>query len=237
VNLILFEAAELGRPLPLSDVRAQHVLSVLKLGPGDIFDAGIVDGPRGKATLVSLDSGVLVLSFAWQEEPRALLPVTLVLGLPRPQTARKVLGEATALGVEAMHFVGSERGERSYLQSKLWTTDEWRRHLIDGAQQAFSTRLPRVTYGARLSQTVATLAPGACLIALDNYESRLALTDVSLASPVVLAVGSERGWSDGERQLLGEAGFEFVHLGERVLRVETACVAAVAIVLSRLNLL
>jgi RsmE family RNA methyltransferase len=54
---------------------------------------------------------------------------------------------------------------------------------------------------------------------------------------VVLALGPERGWSASERDLLRAEGFQLVHLGERVLRVETACVAAIAVVKAKLSLL
>jgi RsmE family RNA methyltransferase len=53
--------------------------------------------------------------------------------------------------------------------------------------------------------------------------------------PVVIAVGPERGWSARERTLLRDAGFRCVHLGERVLRVETACVASISLVRAQLG--
>src|SRR5690606_6925906 len=118
-------------------------------GPGDSFDAGIVDGPRGRATIQSIQGGRLHLRFEWGEEPPPLEPVRLVVGLPRPQTARKVLEEATALGVQAMDFVRTDLGEASYAQGKLWSAGEWRRHLIAGAQPASSARLPAVTWRRR----------------------------------------------------------------------------------------
>jgi RsmE family RNA methyltransferase len=235
VNLILFEPEELERPLPLDDVRARHVLDVLRRQPGDSFDAGLIDGPRGKATVVAMDAAGLHLRFDCTTEPLPLEPITLIVGLPRPQTARKVLEEATALGVEAIHFVTTGRGESGYASSRLWTTGEWRRHLIAGAQQAFTTRLPAVTWALSLSDALPRLAPGATCLALDNYEAPALLGATPVEPPVIIAIGPERGWTPGERTLLREAGFRFAHLGERVLRVETASVAAVAIVRARLG--
>ena len=237
MNIILFEPSETSQPLAVSDRRARHVIDVLRFGVGDAFDAGLIDGLRGKARIVALDEHEMRLDFAWGEEPPPLDPITLLLGLPRPQTARKVLEEATALGVEAMHFVATERGESSYARSRLWTTDEWRRHLADGAAQAFSTRLPRVSSGRELADVIDSLSTGGSRLALDNYEGGAPLSQVRLETPVVLALGPERGWSAKERQLLRACGFELVHLGERVLRVETACVAAIAVVKSKLGLL
>lgn len=236
MNIVLFEPGETSMPLPRTDRRAQHVVEVLRCGVGDTFDAGLIDGPRGTATLASRDEASLRLDFAWGNEPPPLDPITLVVGLPRPQTARKILGEATALGVGAMHFVTSRRGEASYARSKLWTTDEWRRHLIDGAAQAFTTRLPTLTAGRPLAEVLDGVPGESCCLALDNYEAAGPLFGATISTPVVLALGPERGWSAEERDLLRGRRFEMVHLGERVLRVETACVAAVALVKARLGL-
>ena len=227
MNIVLFEATEVESPLPRADPRARHVLEVLRRRPGESFDTGLIDGPRGKATVESIDGEGLSLSFVWGEEPPSLEPLTLIVGLPRPQTARKVLEEATALGVQAMHFVTSERGEPGYGASRLWSSGEWRRHVIAGAAQAFSTRLPVVTWGARLADAIDRSGGGVgTRLALDNYEASEAFGGAGLAAPVLIAIGAERGWSEAERAVLRGAGFRFVHLGERVLRVETACVAA-----------
>jgi 16S rRNA (uracil1498-N3)-methyltransferase len=59
----------------------------------------------------------------------------------------------------------------------------------------------------------------------------------SVASYVILALGAERGWSGEERVMLRKAGFQFVHLGARVLRTETACVAALSLLRAKLHLM
>ena len=58
---------------------------------------------------------------------------------------------------------------------------------------------------------------------------------VALTS-ATLALGAERGWSAAERELLLQQGFLFVHLGERVLRTETACIAAITLLKAKLGL-
>ena len=94
-----------------------------------------------------------MLDFTPERESPPLDPITLIVGLPRPQTAKKVLQEATAMGVQRIHFVRSDLGERSYAHSPLWKQGEYRRHLIDGAQQAVSTRLPAITVAQKLEDT------------------------------------------------------------------------------------
>jgi 16S rRNA (uracil1498-N3)-methyltransferase len=245
VNLILFEPAETSAPLLRADARAAHILDVLRRGVGDTFDAGLVNGPRGKGTLTRIDLLTLTLTFTWGAAPPPLDPITLLIGLPRPQTARKILHEATALGVQALHFCLTEKGEANYAQSTLWSSGEWRRHLLEGVQQAFDTRLPEVTHGRSLTETIAGLWANGPRLALDNYEALsplgtsnlLGYTTAGGATSCALAFGPERGWSGAERDLLRANGFVLTHLGSRVLRTETACVAAVAVVKARLGLM
>lgn len=246
MNLVLFAPAELVRPLPRGDRRAVHLLRVLRRREGDTFDAGLINGPRGKGTLTAIGAEALTLSFAWGAEPPPLDPLVLIIGLPRPQTARDILREATSLGVTAMHFVTTEKGEPSYARSQLWSSDEWRRQLIGGAEQAFDSRLPEVTHGGALIEAISRLPGGVIRLALDNYESSTSLGQYDLGAPgstlpdppaaVVLAVGPERGWSAAERALLRGAGFVLAHLGPRVLRTETAVTVAVALLKAKRRL-
>lgn len=232
MNLLLFHPPELARPLPRTDPRAQHLLKVLKRGPGDTFDAGLVNGPRGRGTLVAVDDDALGLTFVWGESPPPLPSTILLLGLPRPQTARDILRDATTLGATTLHFVLTEKGEPSYAHSSLWTSGEWQRHCLAGAEQAFDTRVPTVTHTLTLAEALRTLPAGGRRCALDNYESTAPLARLTLAAtdPVILALGPERGWSPGDRTQLREHGFALVDLGPRVLRCETAVVAALTLV-------
>ncbi len=241
MNLVLFEPAELTAPLPRTDPRAAHILDVLRRREGDTFDAGTVNGPRGKAALATVTPGALTLAFTWDAPLPPLPPTTLLIGLPRPQTARDILRDATTLGATCIHFIATERADPNYATSTLWTSGEWRRHCLTGAAQAFDTRIPEVTWTHTLASVLATLpAPpptSAHRIALDNYESSASLRTCHLISDkssdstggLVLALGPERGFGSSDRDVLRAAGFTLAHLGSRVLRVETAVVAALAI--------
>ena len=234
MNLILFEATEIGAPLARGEARARHLLEVLRRKVGETFDAGVVNGPRGKGTVVAIGAEALTLAFAWGEAPPALEPIRLIIGLPRPQTARDILRDATTLGVAKMDFVLTEKGEPSYARATLWTDGEWRRQLLVGAAQAFDTRIPEVAVGRTLGETLAELPAGGARLALDNYEAEAALSAVEFGrSEVTLAIGPERGWAAGDRATLREHGFTLVHLGARVLRTETAVTAALAVLKTR----
>ena len=239
MNLVLFEAHELAIPLPQEDRRAAHILTILRRRVGDTFDAGVVNGPRGKATLAAIGETTLSLTFKGDITPAPLDPLTLIVGLPRPATARDILREAATLGAAAIHFVATEKGEPSYGKSTLWSSGEWRQLLLTGAAQAFDTRIPEVSHGRSLVDTVAGLPEGSRRIALDNYEApaRFGQLEFSKEVPVAVAIGPERGWSAVERDKLRGSGFELAHLGARVLRVETAAIAAMAIIRAKLGLM
>ncbi|HVU34643.1 MAG TPA: RsmE family RNA methyltransferase [Opitutaceae bacterium] len=235
MNLVLFEQHETGTPIPREDRRVRHVLTVLRRGTGELFDAGIVNGPRGKAAIVAATDEGVTFSFSPTAEPPPLPAIRLIVGLPRPQTARDILRDATTLGVASIDFVRTEKTEPGYAQSTLWSSGEWRRQVLAGAEQAFDTRLPEVTHGRTLADVITELgvpSSGAAetRLALDNYESAEPLASGQPAGRIVFAIGAERGWSAAERQSLRAAGFKFVHLGPRVLRTETAVIAALAVV-------
>ncbi len=240
MNLILFEPAELTVPLAHTDPRAEHILKTLRRRIGDTFDVGLVDGPIGKGTLSVISADALTLTFTWGPPPAPADPITFLLGLPRPQTARDILRDATTLGVGALHFVATERSDPNYAAATLWTSGEWRRHCLAGAAQAFATRLPVVTSNHTLATALAAL-PAATTqrLALDNYEANYPLSECHIIgdTSIVVALGPERGWGPADRAALRAHGFTLVHLGTRVLRSETAVIAALTLVRARLGLL
>jgi len=235
VNIILFNPQEVELPLARHDPRSRHLLQVLRRQVGDSFDCGLINGARGRGTIVAIGEESLRLAFLWLEPPAPLSPIHLLIGLPRPPTARNILREATSLGVTAMHFMRTERGEASYASSTLWQNEAWRECLLHGAAQAFCTRLPEITHGHSLATALAALPAGFTRLALDNYESTCALATHPLPAfePVALALGAERGWTAAERNLLRAEGFTLVNLGARVLRTETACLAAITLIKAR----
>ena len=132
----------------------------------------------------------------------------------------------TAQGVGELQFVVTEKGEKSYLNSRLWSRREYERLLCEGASQAFCTRLPKVSVHSSLSNCLDGLEGQEDRLALDNYESSLPLGAYHpFHSRTVLAVGAERGWSAAERDRLRALDFTLANVGQRVLKTETAAIA------------
>lgn len=238
MNLILFDSPFETIRLEGSDPRAQHIRKVLRAVVGTLVFVGFENGPRARVSVAELaDDGAVVLEVVNTEAAPPPLPITLLIGLPRPHTAKRILFDAASMGVRALHFFESERSEPSYAQSSLWSTDEWRERLRLGAEQSFGTYLPDVAMHADLQSAISTLYGADVNIALDNYEAEGAIGSVltGAASSVVIALGSERGWSPTERDVFRKNGWKLAHIGPHVLRAETAVVAAVSATASTLG--
>jgi RsmE family RNA methyltransferase len=233
VNLILFEEDEFGKPLGKGDSRAAHLVKTLRKNAGDEFDAGVLGGKRGKGRIERVEGGEVFFSLMLTEMPPPRLPVTVTAGFPRPIQTRRLLRDLSSMGVGAINLACCELGDKNYLKTTLLTDGGARAALIEGAVQARDTALPRLAVFPSLRAWLeeAAYADGGRLIACDNAEPQGCLYDEPRGGgPVVLAIGPERGWSDRERLQLEVAGFKRLSLGSRALRVETACVAAVAAV-------
>jgi len=231
--MLLLEPDELSAPLPAADPRAVHLRDVLHLGVGDRCEVGVVNGRRGHARIERMDAGGIQFACTWTGSAQAS-PHRLIIGLPRPQTARDILRDATTLGVGGLDFVHTARSDPNYATSRLWSSGEWQRHLRTGAAQACDPAIPVVAIGRTLVATLAELPPDSLRLALDVYEGTTHLADrLPSARPVILALGPERGWDAVDRQHLRTHGFTLVHLGPRVLRTETAVIAALTLAARR----
>jgi RsmE family RNA methyltransferase len=231
---VLITAAEAESGLSPEDSRARHLRETVGLAVGGTFHVGIENGLRGIATIVAL-APRLTFAVAWEKSPQLRLPLTVLIGLPRPQTAKKVLHDLASLGAARIIFFESEKGDPGYLTSSLWKDGEWREHIIKGAEQACSTLVPEVTRVGSLAEAVVGLDANAWKLALDPYAAT-GTPEISVAaSSAVLAIGPERGFAENERATLRQAGFAFAHLGDRILRVEAAALVGGALMLAQLR--
>ncbi len=240
MNIILFSGGTVPRELPLGDERARHIVKVLKLGEGDTFKCGLVNGPSGICRIEAVTREALLLSWEEREKMKQLYPVTLLVGYTRPVSSKRILREAVSLGAERIYVTGTDTGEKSYRISNLWKTGTYKRYLTDGAQQAGATAVPEIRFFPSVAAALDILPPEEeqNRLLMDHIHPSARLSAWTPAAPsTVLAVGSERGWSAGERVRFEAAGFLPVSLGNRILRTETAVSAGLAVLLSRMGYL
>jgi RsmE family RNA methyltransferase len=226
----------------LSDSRAAHILRVLHKTVGDPFEAGIVGGAAGVATVTGIDGGVLRFTFSPQSDGRPLYPLTMIVGFVRPIQLRRLFRDMAALGVLSLHLCGTDLGEPSYRDSTVVTGGAAERLLLEGAAQAKSTHAPALFVHGSLRAALDAVGSGESVrVGCDNVRSVVSLTQFlqvhGKGQSALCAIGSERGWTEGERDLLEERGFTLCGLGERVLRTETAATVAGTIILANLGVL
>ena len=241
MNLILLDSAALKQKLPAADRRSIHIQQILGKALSELF-VGMPDGLMGKAQVQLFASGEVGLDIRWfanGESPHSgSKALSLMVPYCRPQTCRKILRDAASLGIRRLLFFHSSKAEHSYAQSSLWRSNEWVELLRSGVEQAFTTQVPIVQLlEGGLEEAVQELIAldsdqsGIKKIALDNYESQVAVGEaVSAECSHCLAVGAERGWSQHEREIFRNNGFILAHMGSRVMRTETAVIAACSVI-------
>ena len=218
-----------GAQFALAPEAAQHVAKALRLKAGDALV--VFDGRGGEyeASIQRVDRDrVDVKVGAFRDvEREGALTVGLVQGLPEADKMDWIIQKATELGIAWIQPVVCERsvvrlaGERATRREA-----HWRRVAIAAAEQCGRTRVPEVRPTLGFMNWIA-LPGGPARWLLDPSAAPIA-TRVPPPSPLELVVGPEGGLSERERALALDQGFDSVGLGPRVLRTETAPLAALA---------
>lgn len=240
MNLILCEAADLQEDgtIRLTGVRATHVREVLRATPGDEVRVGMVDGPSGRGTIVSIADDRVDMRCQFDEMTSQVPPrpaIDLLLALPRPKVMRRLWAQLAAIGVGRIILTNASRVERHYFDTHILSQETYRPLLIEGLQQARDTRLPLVSIHRqfrilieddldRLSDADQRLVahPGAAPTIANAIAGES-------AGRVLLAIGPEGGWNSFELDLLQRHRFTPIALGPRTLRTDTACIALLAL--------
>lgn len=235
MNILLAEAEEIvdGRLL-LTDRRAEHIVKVLRAAVGDTVRVGVIDGPRGTGTIEAIQSKhprSVCLRIELQETVQVPPLIDLILALARPIMMRRILSQATALGVGRFFLIHANRVEKSFWEASLLEKSGYGEHLQQGLEQAVDTRMPEVHFFRRFKPFVEDYLPavtgayGRRIIAHPGGNHTLQQAMAGGQGRVLLAIGPEGGWVDYEVEKFQEAGFVSCSLGERILKVDTAVVA------------
>jgi len=145
---------------------------------------------------------------------------------------KRTLLNIASMGVKEIVILNSAKVEKSYWQSPVLEYENLQNILKEGLEQAKDTILPSIQLVPRFRPFVEDLIPTMssgkhCLLA-HPYDAEVC--PVALKGDSILAIGPEGGWNEFEVEKWCEVGFKQVHLGERILKVETA----VPVLLSRL---
>ena len=234
MNIVLFEPAEiLGSQAVASDERAKHIAKVLRASVGDSVRVGIVNGSMGYGTITRINRRppyLVELHVSVEDSPPSPSPIDIILALPRPIMFKRILSQATTLGVKRFHIINAGRVEKSFWDASVVAESAYRAHLLKGLEQAVDTRLPDVyfhrSFKLFLDCTVPELQKDYdVLLVADPAFPFLTLPHmVKGRGRILLAVGPEGGWLDYEIDKMVDSGFKGFGIGSRILRVDTAVI-------------
>jgi 16S rRNA (uracil1498-N3)-methyltransferase len=210
---------------------SEHVARVLRSRPGQLLT--LFDGRGGEydARIEAIDRrGVQVQIDAHRAvERESPVAVSLLQALARGERMDFIVQKATELGVAQIVALPAERSVvRLDAAGLARRCEHWRAVAISACEQCGRNRLPTISAVADLASACGQ-SDAASLRLLLAPDAELALTAVVReASSITLAVGPEGGFSDEELALAQHQGFRRCRLGPRVLRAETAPLAALA---------
>lgn len=214
--------------LELPEAAAHHIGTVLRMRPdqkvhvfngrGGYFTASIAGVGKHTVSIVPLEF--------FQEERESNLNITLGQGISRGQHMDFTVQKAVELGVKKIVPLLSEfsnvRLDRERSEKRL---AHWRAIIIHACEQSGRNRLPEIISPISLREWTAGTGSGRKMILAPLAGNTLKKMD-SLERDIEILSGPEGGFSEDELKLAVRAGYEVVTLGPRVLRTETAAVAA-----------
>jgi len=219
----------------LTGPAAGHVRRVLRLRPGDpvtLFNGDGWDYP-GRIVALLGDRVEVELEGRTGAAPESPLSITLAQGVARGERMDIVLQKATELGVMRIVPVITERSvvrlDRERTERRL---AHWRAVVITACEQSGRARVPEVTSPLPLARWLAEPVGEATRILLWPGADRALSAAVDVPGQVTVLVGPEGGLTDAERDAAMAAGFDARSLGPRILRAETAALAALAVLQS-----
>jgi 16S rRNA (uracil1498-N3)-methyltransferase len=221
-----------GSTVDITGKAGRHISRVLRLRADDaviLFDGSGFDF---QATIVSIRKDEVSLSIidTTKITNESRLRVTLWPGLSRSARMDNLLQKATELGVSGIAPVFTQRGvvrlDSSRADKRL---EHWREVAVSACEQSGRSVVPTIEPACSLTERLQNLPVDCSPVMLLPGGPQKLCDVIQPEQPVILLSGPEGGLTEEESELAKEAGFRATGLGPRVLRTETAPVAALSI--------
>ena len=225
-----------GSHIQIEGPLAHHIRDVLRARVGETLEVVDEYRRRYRVAIEGVTSERIRAEILTVEEPKRLSGLELVLAQAILKRSKMdwLIQKATELGVSKIQPLVTERGVvRPQKDRTIHHRDRWWRIAKEAAQQCGCVRIPDVEIPGDFQDVLDAGTDADLKIILWEKEQDLSLRSaVSGDSPigsVFLIVGPEGGFSSQEMDLARKKGFRAVSLGDRILRAETAGIAAVSI--------
>lgn len=221
-------------PLIISGDDAHHISHVLRMQAGDKLTLIAPDEEVGVAVITGIEKDTVQLSLEKKitEAQEASVQITLAQGLPKSDKMDYIVQKTVELGVHKIIPMAAEHSVVKYdAAKKIERVKRWQKIASEAAKQCRRTTMPVVANIQSLSEIVEGVDEGTVLIMLYEGQVQKGLKETLQAlksSKYVLLVGPEGGFSKAEADLCTARKAQVVTMGPRILRTETAAVAAVA---------
>jgi 16S rRNA (uracil1498-N3)-methyltransferase len=232
----------------LAGAQAEHMVRVLRAQPGAEADV-VAGGHVFHSVVASISDGgpggraEVRFNLIAEVESDPAMPITVVMSIFKFDHMEWAIEKATELGVAAVAPVIARRTEKHLALAAMRRVERWRRIAHEAAQQSRRSDVPVIHDPGKLSDRVKAASNLKRIVLAEQERSttlRGALAEAVAAAgaemPVLeLAIGPEGGWAPEEEALFDANGWQAVSLGPRILRAETAAIAALAVVASYLE--
>ena len=220
----------------LQGEQANHLSRVLRAQPGQVFDV-VAGGFLHRAEIVSVTHDRVHFQLGEELAADAALPLHLYLAVFKFDHLEWAIEKATELGVSRITPVVARRTERHLAQAAGKRVERWRRIAHEASRQSRRTTVPTVHDPTPLKLALEQdRTPARILLSETEQTQPLAshlatLPETALVEGIThgLAIGPEGGWTPEEMALFAQHTWLPVTLGPRILRAETAAIAAIAI--------
>jgi 16S rRNA (uracil1498-N3)-methyltransferase len=214
---------------------ANHLVRVLRARVGQDFDIATGATVR-RGRISSVDDARVDFDLGEEISHTHLAEITLDLAVFKFDRMEWAIEKCTELGVSQIVPVIARRTDAHLAAASAKRAERWQRIARQAAEQSRRATPPQIAAPIKLAE--ALNLPATLRIVLAESEEQALLRDVvkpqTAEGEIVLAVGPEGGWTEGELQSFRQSGWTSASLGNTILRAETAAMAATAIVVSAL---
>jgi 16S rRNA (uracil1498-N3)-methyltransferase len=234
----------------LTGEQAAHLARVLRAQPGQVFDI-VANGFLHRAEITSVRAASAEqdaeVAFTLHEElsSDAALPIHLLLAVFKFDRFEWAIEKATELGVARITPILARRTEKHLALAAPKRADRWRRIALESSKQSRRTDIPQIADPAPLAAALARETAPLRILLSETEQSLTLAAALQRASfnlqpatdnlQLALAIGPEGGWTPEEMSLFTTHNWTHVTLGPRILRAETAAIAAIAIAIAQLD--
>ncbi len=223
-------AIQCGDVIPFDKEKSHYVSTVLRLKEGEPLI--LFNGQQGEyhASILCEKKRFFAKVLTYKDMQReSFLPIHLGQGLARGDRMDIIIQKASELGVTSITPLYTQQSAvKLDAQRAHKRLEHWQNIAISACEQCGRTKIPSIVAPMLLTQWVAQPFAGTSLL----FAPAAAHSVKNLAAPqaIRLAIGPESGWNEKEIALMQNHQFIQTTLGPRILRTETASIAALSII-------